>query len=218
MIVFPLDKLEVRILGVLLEKRLTTPGIYPLSLNALVSACNQKSNRNPVMSLDQETVLAGVEGLLEKGLVMNISGDRVAKYGHFFREKSEILPKEEAILSVLLLRGPQTMGEIRTRCERMHSFQEIEEVESTLDSLIKGKHFLFQQEDGPMAWVIKLPVQPGRKEPRYAHLFMGEPDLSPEISPTPLSRAGTLSEEVAEMRRELTELREEFAAFKAQFD
>ncbi|MBF0446166.1 MAG: YceH family protein [Magnetococcales bacterium] len=216
--VFPLDKLEVRIIGVLLEKRLTTPDLYPLSLNALVNACNQKSNRNPVMSLDQETVLAGVEGLREKGLVMNISGNRVAKYGHFFREKSEIIPKEEAVLSVLMLRGPQTMGEIRTRCERMHSFQEIEEVQNTLDSLAKGKHFLFQQEDGPMAWVLKLPLQPGRKEPRYAHLFMGEPDLTAENAPAPLSRAGTLSEEVEEMRRELKELREEFNTFKSQFE
>ncbi|MBF0381407.1 MAG: YceH family protein [Magnetococcales bacterium] len=216
--VFPLDELEVRILGVLLEKRLTTPDLYPLSINAIVGACNQKSNRNPVMTLDQETVLAGVESLREKGLVMNISGSRVTKYGHFFREKSEILPKEEAILSVLMLRGPQTMGEIRTRCERLHSFKEIEEVQSTLDSLEKGKHFLFQQEDEPMAWVLKLPVQPGRKEPRFAHLFMGEPDLSPEIAPAPISRTGTLSEEVAEMRRELNELREEFDTFKSQFD
>jgi uncharacterized protein len=216
--VFPLDKLEVRILGVLLEKRLTTPDLYPLSLNAMVGACNQKSNRNPVMSLDQETVLAGVEGLRNKGLVMSISGNRVAKYGHFFREKSEIIPKEEAILSVLMLRGPQTMGELRTRCERMHSFQETEEVESTLNSLAKGKHFLFQQDDEPIAWVLKLPIQPGRKEPRYAHLFMGEPDLSSEIASAPISREGTLSEEVAEMHRELKALREEFDTFKSQFD
>ncbi|MBF0368949.1 MAG: YceH family protein [Magnetococcales bacterium] len=215
---FPLDELEVRILGVLLEKRLATPDVYPLSLNALINACNQKSNRHPVMSLEQEVVIAGINGLRDKGLVMKLSGGRVDKYGHFFREKSDILPKEEAILAVLLLRGPQTLGEICTRCERLHSFQGTGEVESTLASLIKGKVLAFQSEEEPMPWAVKLPVQPGRKEPRYAHLFMGEPDISPQAERSPLSRAGSLADEVAQLRRQLQELREEFDAFKTQFD
>lgn len=213
----PLDPLECRIFGALLEKNLATPDHYPLSLNALKNACNQKSNRNPVMDLDDETVQSGLDSLRESGLVMRMSGGRTQKYGHLLKEKGDTLPREEAVMATLLLRGPQTLGEISSRTERMHRFNGVEEVEACLNALMKPRSLAFQTGE-PTPWVIKLPVQPGRKEPRYAHLFMGEPDLSAEESAPPVARAGRLADEVAELRRELEQLREEFETFKTQFE
>lgn len=201
-----LDEVEVRVLGTLLEKKLSTPDIYPLSLNALATGCNQKSSREPVMSLDEAAVLAGVEGLRDKGYAMKSDWGRVRKYAHLFREKFEFLPRDEAILAVLLLRGPQTASEIRSRCERLHHFDQPDEIEKALLDLTRTTP----------QWVTRLPLQPGRKEVRYAHLLMGEPDLGRELASAP--RANPLAEEVAELRRELDELKAAFLAFKANFD
>ena len=206
---FRLEEVEARILGVLMEKRLTTPDHYPLSGNALTNACNQKSNRSPVMSLNEQEVLESVEELRDKGFVMKMDGGRVRKYGHLFREKFDLLPREEAVLAVLLLRGPQTLGEIRTRCERLYHFDQSEEAEKTLEALTGEKR----------PWTVKLPMQPGRKEPRYSHLFLGEPDPELSYEPEPVApRSGSLAAEVSELRQELAQLKEEFASFRAQFD
>lgn len=205
----PLNAVEVRILGTLMEKKLATPDIYPLSLNALTNGCNQKSNREPVMALDEETVREAVEGLRGKGFVMKSDYGRVRKYSHLFKEKFSFLPRDEAALAVLLLRGPQTLGEIRTRCERLHTFDSAEELERCLEDLMTHS----------TPWVTRLPVQPGRKEPRFAHLLMGEPDVDAlESVPSPAGRSPGLAAEVARLRQELEELREQFLAFKASFE
>ena len=159
-----LDPVETRVLGVLAEKQITTPEYYPLSLNAATNACNQKSNREPVLELSEDEVQRSLDSLRRKELVWQIetSGSRVAKYQHRMAEKWHLERQEIAVLSELFLRGPQTPGELRSRAGRMHPFSELAEVEKVLD-------YLASREDGP--FVVKLERQPGRREARYAHTF-----------------------------------------------
>jgi uncharacterized protein YceH (UPF0502 family) len=209
-----LDFDEVRVLGALLEKEVTTPEYYPLSLNALLNACNQKSNRDPVVHFDEETVERVLYTLRDKGLLLNITGagSRVPKYGHRLSEKLNLGRRELAILCELMLRGPQTLGELRTRAERMHHFDDISEVETVLDRMSE--------------LVTKLPRRPGEKEARYAHLLSGAPDVStpaPEqavdsTAPPRADRIAALEAEVAHLRQELEDLKQQFAGFQKQFE
>ncbi len=211
---FSLDADEVRVLGSLLEKEITTPEYYPLSLNALLNACNQKSNRDPMVHFDEETVERALYLLRDQGLALNITGagSRVPKFGHRLSEKLNLGRRELAILCELMLRGPQTLGELRTRAERMHPFDDLAEVESVLDRM------------GEL--VAKLPRRPGEKETRYAHLLSGAPapeTSSPEPAaassgPTRFDRIAELEAEVAELRRELEDLKQQFAGFQKQFE
>lgn len=210
-----LDADEVRVLGSLLEKEITTPEYYPLSLNALLNACNQKSNRDPVVHFDEDTVERVSYTLRDKGLLLNITGagSRVPKYGHRLSEKLNLGRRELAILCELMVRGPQTLGELRTRAERMHPFDDLAEVESVLDRIPE--------------LVTKLPRRPGEKEARYAHLLSGTP-VVPATSqgehppdsfalPRP-DRLAELEAEVSLLRRELQDLKQQFAGFQKQFE
>ncbi|MGE5892483.1 MAG: YceH family protein, partial [bacterium] len=160
-----LTDVEVRVLGCLIEKAITTPDYYPLTLNALTNACNQKSNRNPVVSYEETTVVRGLDGLRDKGLANMVykADSRAPKYQHFFVEKLELSPGDVAVLCELMIRGPQTPGELRAHTERMHDFGGLEEIEGALRGLMEREHPL----------VVRLPRQPGRKEQRYAHLLSG---------------------------------------------
>jgi uncharacterized protein len=216
-----LSDVEARVLGALVEKETTTPEYYPLSLNALVNACNQKSNRDPVMTLDEEAVRRALRSLTDQAMVRSAGGDsRVAKFEHRLNELYNFHRHEIAVLCVLLLRGPQTPGELRTRTERMYSFEDLEAVHSALHHLIRR--------EPPLAKV--LPRQPGTKESRYMHLFSG--DTLPESetdstleSESPRATVGEadgqriaqLESEILELRRELETLRGQFAAFQKQF-
>lgn len=213
-----LNDLEVRILGCLIEKELTTPEYYPLSLNSLTNACNQKSNRNPVVFCDEPEVSHGLEGLKERGFVRetHTSGSRVPKYLHTLLDRFDFSGHELAILCELMLRGPQTIGELRTRTERMAEFGGLEEVEGTLQGLA----------DHQPPLVLKLARETGRKECRYAHLFAGSVsterrnDLQTN-SVADLSalqeRVSRLEAENSEIKGELEALRRSFADFKSQF-
>ncbi len=217
-----LDPAEVRVLGSLVEKAVTTPDYYPLSLNALVNACNQSSNRNPVVELGEPTVLRAIESLRNQKLVFVFEGaaSRVPKYGQRFAETLGLSPAETAALCVLMLRGPETAGEIRGRSGRLHEFASLEEVESTLQTLATRS---------PQPLVVKLPRQPGFKESRYAHLLAGPPQIAPTVTaPTIETTAGSglpdddriarLEGKVEELRRELGELRTQFTDFKKQLE
>ncbi|TQV69897.1 DUF480 domain-containing protein [Exilibacterium tricleocarpae] len=203
---------ETRVIGALLEKESTTPDQYPLSLNGLVSACNQKSNREPVLELDESTVQQTVDELVKKHLVTEVSGfgSRVTKLQHRFcnTEFSELqfTPQERGIVCVLLLRGPQTPGELRTRTNRLCRFADVQEVEATLQGLM-------DRSGG--ALVAKLPREPGRRESRYAHLFSGEieatPAAPPEQSPSSetAQRLELLEQRLASMQTQIDGLRED---------
>jgi uncharacterized protein YceH (UPF0502 family) len=215
-----LNDIEQRVLGALIEKELTTPEYYPLSLNALTNACNQKSNRDPVMGLDEADVVRALDGLRFKQFALvSAEGGRVAKYRHALMEKLRLEPAELAVLAELLLRGPQTVGELRTRGERMHHFPDLAAVEEVLAELMERTPPL----------VARLPRQPGRKENRYAQLFGGEPDLSTEEAAPPAEAARLrvqaeneklegLEAEVAALRAEVDELRRLVEEFRAQFE
>src|SRR5579872_6901006 len=206
-----LHPVEVRVLGALMEKEITTPEYYPLSLNALVNACNQKSNRDPVVQYDEDTVEQGLRELREKSLLLMVSGagSRVQKYGHRIAEKLNLGRREAAILCELMVRGPQTLGELRTHCDRMHHFDDVTEVETII-------------ERNPEL-ITKLPRRPGEKEVRYAHLLSGplsEAETANEIAALPArqDRVGVLEAEVAQLRAEVEELKRQFAGFKQQFE
>jgi len=196
------------VLGSLIEKEITTPEYYPLTLNALVNACNQKSNRDPVANYDEDTVEEALELLRAKGLAVRITGagTRVPKHAHRFAEKFNFGRRELAILCELMLRGPQTLGELRTRAERMHRFDDLDEVETVLQRLPDR--------------VAKLPRQPGEKEARYTHLLSGEPReaIAPAPPATRTDRIGELEAEVARLREEVAALRAQFADFRRQFE
>ena len=205
------DAVEVRVLGSLIEKEATTPEYYPLSLNALVNACNQKSNRDPVVEFDEETVLAALESLRAKRMAFVITGSRVTKYSQRISETLNLGRRELAVLCVLLLREPQTVAEIKDRSERLFSFTDSSEVERVLEKL----------GDWPNAGalVTKLPRQPGQKEGRYAHLLSGEPviEAARETStPAQPSRISQLEEEVQQLRTELYELKRRFDELESQ--
>jgi len=209
---------EVRVLGSLIEKDVTTPEYYPLSLNALVNACNQKSNRDPVMQLDEDAVRDALEGLQQQRMAGPARGadSRVTKYEHRTQERFNFTRPETAVLCVLLLRGPQTPGELRGRAERMHRFEALKDVQSALQKLM--------QREPPLAKV--LPRQPGTKESRYAHLLAGDvveaaaPAVSAAVerNPADSERIGRLEAEVSEMRCELGEVKDQLERFRKQFE
>jgi uncharacterized protein YceH (UPF0502 family) len=212
-----LSNVEVRVLGSLIEKDITTPDYYPLSLNALVNACNQKNNRDPVMTLDEDVVRAALDTLQVQRLAGPASGadSRVAKYEHRLQEVFNFDRREIAILCVLLLRGAQTPGELRGRAERMYRFEELEDVHATLERL--------SQREPPL--VAVLPRQPGTKESRYMHLLSGSTapaEAAPARASASLSanddRIASLESEVTELKKELTEMQQQLAAFRKQFE
>ena len=214
-----LSEIEVRVLGSLVEKETATPEYYPLSLHAVTVACNQKSNREPVMNLDEDAVRKALRSLTDQYLVRAASGDsRVAKYEHRLNELYNFHRHEIAVLCVLMLRGPQTPGELRTRSERMYAFEDLDAVHSALNLLMRR--------EPPLVKV--LPRQAGTKESRFMHLLSG--DAAPAATAEPQTgaereavvsgqteRITRLEGEVAELRRELEMLREQFAAFQKQF-
>jgi uncharacterized protein YceH (UPF0502 family) len=216
-LVDPLTEVEVRVLGSLIEKDITTPDYYPLSLNALVNACNQKNNREPVMTLEEDSVSHALATLQEKRLAGPGSGadSRVTKYEHRLQEVFNFDRREIAILCVLLLRGPQTPGELRSRTERMYRFEALDDIVSTLDRL--------GQRQPPLAAI--LPRQPGTKESRYLQLFSGDAPLAellpvraPARSSPDNDRLGHLENEVLELKREVLEMQQQLAAFRKQFE
>jgi uncharacterized protein len=210
----PLSDVEVRVLGALIEKDITTPDYYPLSLNALVNACNQKNNRDPVMTLDEDAVRAALDLLQVQRLAGPASGadSRVPKYEHRLQEVFNFDRREIAILCVLLLRGAQTPGELRGRAERLYRFEGLDDVHGALDRL--------SQREPPL--VAVLPRQPGTKESRYMHLFSGGavPAEPPRVVENPSSqdRLTILESEVAELREEIAGMQEQLAAFRKQFE
>jgi uncharacterized protein YceH (UPF0502 family) len=199
-----LDAAEARVLGSLLEKEIATPEYYPLSLNALVNACNQKSNREPVVSYDDDTVEVALEGLRSKGLALRSKGreSRVPKHAQRFTEMFNLGRREAALLCALLLRGPQTVGELRGRTERLYNFDDLEAVESTLHRLAE------------MDFVRQLPRQAGFKEQRYAQLLSGDVEITEEaVTSAAAPRADRLSQleaEVADLKRQFEEFRRKF--------
>jgi uncharacterized protein YceH (UPF0502 family) len=213
-----LSDIEARVLGALVEKGVTTPDYYPLSLNALVNACNQKSNRDPVMNLDEESVRQAIRGLEKHALAgpADSFDGRVTKYEHRLQEAYNFDRRETAVLCVLLLRGPQTPGELRSRSERMHSFDDLSEVESTLQRLLKR--------EPPLVKI--LPRQPGTKEARYAHLLSGDVEVAPseaseEIRPKDggsQDRITSLERQVSQLQNEIADLKKDFSAFQKQFE
>ncbi|MGD9588256.1 MAG: YceH family protein [Pyrinomonadaceae bacterium] len=209
-----INEIEVRVLGSLVEKQLTTPEYYPLTLNALTAACNQKSNRDPVMSLGESEILSAIDSLRDKNLVYLFHGStsRTVKYKHMLPSVYELDEAGTAVMTLLMLRGPQTAGEIRGRSDRLHEFGSIGEVQEMLDELARR--------DEPL--VIKLERQPGQKESRYAHLLSGPVDPGMQLSPaSPAASHGSavsgLEDEVRELRKELNKLREEFDKFRSEF-
>ena len=217
-----LTPVEARVLGSLIEKQIARPDSYPLSLNALRAACNQKSNRSPVMHVDEKTIVRALDDLGEKQLARRviISGVRVPKYRHDIQSTFELSSQELSVLCVLLLRGPQTAGEIRSRTVRLCVFHDLAEVEATL-------HGLMERDDGP--FVVKLPRETGHREQRYTHLFCGEPRVEgasaiPSLEAATLEvqsenkRIAALEQEVARLWRELEELKRRFVAFTKQFE
>jgi uncharacterized protein YceH (UPF0502 family) len=216
---FRLTETEVRVLGALIEKDITTPEYYPLSLNALVNACNQKTNRDPVMQLEEDAVRDALEGLEQQRMAGPARGadSRVTKYEQRLQEVFNFTRAEIAVLCVLLLRGPQTPGELRGRTDRMHRFEALEDVQSALQKLM--------QREPPLAKV--LPRQPGTKESRYAHLLAGdvvEPEApahvgtAAERNPADAERIARLEEEVAELRKEVSEVKDQMERFRKQFE
>jgi uncharacterized protein YceH (UPF0502 family) len=208
-----LSPIEARVLGSLIEKEATTPEYYPLSLNALVNACNQKNNREPVTQLNEDEVRQALHRLQDKNLAAAVHDSRVTKYEHHLQEVFNLTRGETAVLCVLLLRGPQTPGELRGRTERMHRFEEIGDVLSALDKMAQYDPAL----------VTALPRQSGSREIRYAHLLSGQPDLSQLPSPTLESaatdrrtadddRLSQLEAEVASLREQIAELKAEITA------
>src|ERR1043166_1279234 len=214
-----LKEIEARILGSLVEKQLTTPEYYPLTLNALVNACNQKNNRDPVVSYSEKAVADTLENLRDRTLVYVFYGStsRVPKYKHMLPSVYELDEPATAIISELLLRGPQTLGELRGHCDRLHAFANLGEVQETVDALMRR--------DDPL--IVRLAVQPGRKEARFAHLLFGDVDIEalaavqaaravrPSIE---TDRMEKLEGEVSSLRSEVDGLKQTFEEFKKQFE
>jgi uncharacterized protein YceH (UPF0502 family) len=210
---------EIRVLGSLIEKDITTPDYYPLSLNALVNACNQKNNRGPILTLDEDSVRYALGSLQEKRLAGPAGGadSRVTKYEHRLQEVFNFDRREIAIVCVLLLRGPQTPGELRGRGERMYRFETLDDLQSTIQRLT----------DREPSLVKMLPRQPGTKESRYTHLFGDIPADDSTTPPAPRhtsasahddSRIGALESELASLRNEVAELRQQLSDLKKQFE
>jgi uncharacterized protein YceH (UPF0502 family) len=218
---FPsLNAIEARVLGCLLEKERLTPEVYPLSLNSLTNACNQSTNRDPVLCLEEREVERAIESLRERKLAAMImgAGSRVQKYRHNLSDHYELDRRDQALVTVLLLRGPQTAGELRSRTERYCSFNDLAEVESVLKGLSEGADPL----------VRLLPTRPGQKEARWVELLSDRATVEPASGAVPASaevpqpanptRLDSLEQEIGKLKEELTALREEFATFKRQFE
>ncbi|MGI8495437.1 MAG: YceH family protein [Pyrinomonadaceae bacterium] len=204
-----LTEVEARVVGALIEKQLTTPEYYPLTLNALAAACNQKSNREPVVSYDDETIQKALDDLREKNVVYVFYGStsRVPKYKHILPKFLELDERETAVLCVLMLRGAQTIGEIRGRTGRLFEFSNLGEVNETLDALLKREEPL----------IVKLEHQPGQKEARYAHLLSGEV-TQPIYAERSTSRNDADNERIEKLEQELENLRSELNLFKQSFE
>lgn len=208
---------EARVLGCLMEKAATTPDAYPLTLNNLVLACNQKTNRDPVVEFDEDTAIEAIDDLRKKGFAfrVDVAGSRVAKYRHNIDELLGLSKASKALLTVLLLRGAQTLGELRTRSERMHSFATTASVEAELVEVA-------EEIDRPL-WV-KLPRAPGQKELRYQHLLSGEPDLeaiehgSTTTNDPATTKLAARDERIQNLESEVENLKQELASLKAAFD
>ncbi|MBV5318451.1 MAG: YceH family protein [Desulfobulbaceae bacterium] len=213
---FMLNAIEVRVLGSLMEKELATPEYYPLSLNALINACNQKTNRSPVLALDADTVAGALQSLKQQQLVYQSDASRVPKYWQAFAKQKNLISREAALLSLLLLRGPQTAGELRNRSETLCSFENIEEVFHSLENL------------STTGLVVQLPRQPGQKEQRFAQLLAGELDMTEQANarqePVMMARAAAsdriteLEKTVATLQEEMAALKQAFAIFKKEFE
>jgi uncharacterized protein len=214
-----LNEMEARVLGALLEKEITTPDYYPLSLNSLVNACNQKSNRDPVMNVEEDSVRDALRSLQDNSLVRSVSAvdSRVTKYEHRLQEAFNFDRREAALFCELLLRGPQTTGELRTRAERMHPFDDLSEAQSALQRLMNR--------EPPLVKVLAR--QPGTKESRYMHLLSGDVkrvsstdgrEVPATLEGEKMDGFSRLSSEMAELRRDVADLKQQFAAFRKQFE
>jgi uncharacterized protein len=214
-----LNENEARVLGALLEKEITTPDYYPLSLNSLINACNQKSNREPVMNLDEDAVRGALRTLHDNSLARSVSAadSRVTKYEHRLQEAFNFDRREAALFCELLLRGPQTPGELRTRAERMHRFDDLSEAQSALQRLMNR--------EPPLVKVLAR--QPGTKESRYMHLLSGDAqpvssgagrEVPAAVERGKMDELSRLSSEMAELRRDVADLKQRFAAFRKQFE
>ena len=220
---FNISPVEARVLGCLIEKEATTPDVYPLTANSLLTACNQKSNREPVMALDSDQLMTALDSLMDKTLVSTWKSDRnrMLKYKHKLRhrvsDEFNFSPSQLAVLGVLFLRGPQTIGEIRSRSARIHEFPDLDAIASVLQTLEQST------DGGP--YITMLARQEGRKEPRYAHLFCGDVDETTQPVTGPAGAASTgegtvegLIREVGELRSELQSLEQRFETFRKQFE
>ena len=219
-----LSPVEARVVGALIEKEITTPEYYPLSLNALANACNQKSNRDPILHLEESEIRKALNHLESQSLVRSVGDGRVTKFEHRLQDAFNFYRPEIAVVCELLLRGPQTPGELRSRASRMHAFEDLDSVNSALHRL--------EKREPPLVTI--LPRQPGTKEARYAHLFGDSPPVAPpksvelppahreEESPgmqsSSTARIGALEHEVAQLRSRIAELQSQFAAFRKQFE
>lgn len=209
-----LEPREVRVLGALIEKELSTPDYYPMTINALRSACNQKTNRDPVVDYSETDVVEALDGLQRKRLIGNASSShgRAAKYRHALAEVMDLERPQLAVLSSVLLRGPQTAGELRSHTNRMYAFESLDEVDGTLEDLANRQPAL----------ITEMPRRPGQKEVRYMHLFAGEPEDAPAAAPAagggPDDRVDALEQEMAGFREALDDLTRRFEAFKRQFE
>ena len=215
-----LTDVEIRVLGSLIEKEMTTPDYYPMTLNALTNACNQSSNREPVVHYDDATVAGAIESLRKRSLVRVVqqSGSRVFKYRHLMNETLGLVARQAAVLAVLMLRGPQTLGELKTRASRLTAFENLDDVETSLDQLIART---------PSALAGRLERRPGQKEVRFGHLLSGVPTFDAVDAPEPpagasgprgADRFGALEATVEELRREVADLRSQLEAFRKQFE
>lgn len=213
-----LNDIEIRVMGALVEKQVTTPEYYPLTLNSLTAACNQKNNRNPVTSYSENEVAHALETLREKNLtyVYHGSTSRVPKYKHVMPEVMHLNRAELALMCVMMLRGPQTTGELRSNSARLHEFSGLEEVDATINSLIT-------HDPEPLA--VRLPRQAGQKEARFAHLLSGEvavEEMASEGSPLRSrgreDRVAILESEIENLKGQIVQLREQFEGFKKQFE
>lgn len=206
-----LTDIETRVLGALVEKQVTTPEYYPLTLNALTLACNQKNNRYPVTSYSEPEVANAVESLREKNLAYVFYGStsRVPKYKHVMPEVLHLNAAEVALMCVLMLRGPQTPGELRGNAARLHEFAGLDEIEQTLNALIS-------RDSDPL--VVRLQRQPGQKEVRFAHLLSGEPKIEQVTSPDRSQPVETLGQRVERLEIQIEDLRRQFEQFKKQFE
>ena len=207
-----LDGIELRVVGSLVEKETTTPDYYPLTLNALVSACNQKSSRDPVVSYTSEEVSATLDRLREKDLATEIrssDGGRVSRYRHLFLERFQLNRREAAVLCVLMLRGPQTTGEIRGRSSRLYEFESLAEVDQSIALLSREE---------PRPFVVKLPRAPGTKESRYAHQLGGEVDVSELAIAEPVASHEPRADRVSTLEHELDDVKQRLADLERQFE